>query len=153
MNKNFYIEIHLKKNFFDAFGDDLKKSIIEMGITGINNIYVSDIYFLQGEISKKEMEKIAKNLFLDSITQTLTIYTKPPEVHNKKIIEVWYKKQVSDPVSITALKGIKDMGINKNIQIRCGKKYQIDADIDKDITETICKKLIANTLIQDYRIS
>lgn len=150
--KNFYIEINLKKNLFDAFGNALKNSIMEMGIDDVNNAYVSEIYFLEGEILKKDVEKIAKTLLLDTVTQTLKIYNKPMKIHNKTFIEVWYKKEVTDPVSLTALKGIKDLEINKNINIKCGKKYELEGDLTPDIIEIICKKLLANTLIQNYLI-
>lgn len=152
MSKKFYIEINLKKNLFDAFGNDIKNSITGLGIAGVDNVHVSEIYLLEGDISKNEVEKLAKNLFLDNITQTMKIYSKPVKTHDKTIVEVWYKKEVTDPVSLTALKGIRDIGINKDIYVRCGKKYKIEGKLIDDDIEIICKKLLANTLVQEYFI-
>ncbi len=155
MEKIFYIEIRLKKTLFDAFGNDIKKSINEMGIMDISNVHVAEIYLLQGFFSKKDVEKIAKNLFLDSVTQTLKTYIKLKPViniHKKTVVEVWYKKEVTDPVSLTALKGIRDMGFNRDISVKCGKKYELEGNLTKNQIEIICKKLLANTLIQEYTI-
>lgn len=151
-NSAFYVEISLKKKFFDAFGNDIKNSINEIGIINVNSVRFSEVYFLQGDVSKTDVEKIAKELFLDPITQNLRIYSGPSGGKNKTVAEIWYKEGVTDPVSFTALKGIKDLGFDKKISVKCGKRYEIKGRLTKEQIETICKKILANTLIQEYRI-
>jgi len=151
-NSAFYVEISLKGKFFDAFGADVKNSISEIGISGVKGVSVSEVYLLQGDISKTGVEKIAKELFLDIITQNLRVYAKPSGKKNMAVAEIWYKEGVTDPVSFTALKGIKDLGFAKNISVKCGKRYEIEGRLTRQQVETVCKKILANTLIQEYRI-
>ena len=67
------------------------------------------------------------------------------------------KKEVLDPQG-KAIKSVLDgMGFNNIHEIRQGKYFEIDID-EKDKkkaeeqVENMCKKLLANLVIEDYRI-
>ncbi|MCX7706339.1 MAG: phosphoribosylformylglycinamidine synthase subunit PurS [bacterium] len=152
--KAYYVQIGLKKEFFDAFGQDVLNSIGELGMKGIEKVYVYDVYRVYGEVTLALVKKIAKELFLDPVAHEMSVY----ELKNEKksglpSIEVWYKPGVTDPVALTALKGISDLGISGDIRVSCGKKYEFKGDlITKVMLENIAKKILSNTLIQDFII-
>ena len=71
---------------------------------------------------------------------------------------VTLKKEVLDPQGKVVSQTLKNMGYNNVINIRQGKYFDIELDeTDKEkakkIAEEICKKLLTNTVIEDYTIN
>ncbi|MCM8758879.1 MAG: phosphoribosylformylglycinamidine synthase subunit PurS [Candidatus Omnitrophica bacterium] len=152
----YFVQIGLKKGFFDAFGQDVLNSILELGIEGISKVNVYDVYKVYGEISFSLVKKISKELLFDPVAHEMKIYSHSKDKTKLKIpsIEVWYKTGVTDPVAFTAIKGIKDLGVLSDIGISCGKKFEFfGSGITKEKLETIATKILANTLIQDFFIN
>ena len=73
-----------------------------------------------------------------------------------KII-VTLKKSVLDPQGAVIQQALTGMGFNNVSDVRQGKFFEINID-EKDQkkaeekTEEMCKKLLANLVIEDYRI-
>jgi len=67
------------------------------------------------------------------------------------------KKEVLDPQGKVIKSALDGMGFNNINEIRQGKYFEIDID-EKDKKkaeeqiENMCKKLLANLVIEDYRI-
>ena len=67
------------------------------------------------------------------------------------------KKEVLDPQGKVIKNALVGMGFNNIHEIRQGKYFEIDID-EKDKkkaeeqVENMCKKLLANLVIEDYRI-
>jgi phosphoribosylformylglycinamidine synthase PurS subunit len=67
------------------------------------------------------------------------------------------KKEVLDPQGKIIKSALDGMGFNNINEIRQGKYFEIDID-EKDKkkaeeqVENMCKKLLANLVIEDYRI-
>jgi len=67
------------------------------------------------------------------------------------------KKEVLDPQGKVIKSALDDMGFNNINEIRQGKYFEIDID-EKDKkkaeeqVENMCKKLLTNLVIEDYRI-
>ena len=67
------------------------------------------------------------------------------------------KKEVLDPQGKVIKSTLNGMGFNNIHQIRQGKYFEIDID-EKDKkkaeeqVENMCKKLLANLVIEDYKI-
>jgi len=67
------------------------------------------------------------------------------------------KKEVLDPQGKVIRSALDGMGFNNINEIRQGKYFEIDID-EKDKkkaeeqVENMCKKLLANLVIEDYRI-
>ncbi len=67
------------------------------------------------------------------------------------------KKEVLDPQGKVIKSALNGMGFNNIYQIRQGKYFEIDID-EKDKkkaeeqVENMCKKLLANLVIEDYKI-
>ena len=67
------------------------------------------------------------------------------------------KKEVLDPQGKVIKSDLDGMGFNNINEIRQGKYFEIDID-EKDKkkaeeqVENMCKKLLANLVIEDYRI-
>ena len=71
---------------------------------------------------------------------------------------VTLKKDVLDPQGKVVNQTLKNMGYKNIINVRQGKYFEIELnEIDKEkakkIAEEICKKLLANIVIEDYTIN
>ena len=71
---------------------------------------------------------------------------------------VTLKKDVLDPQGKVVCQTLKNMDFKNIINVRQGKYFEIEID-EKDtekakkIIEEICKKLLTNTVIEDYKIN
>ena len=71
---------------------------------------------------------------------------------------VTLKKEVLDPQGKVVNQTLKNMGYKNIVNVRQGKYFDIELDeTDKEkakkIAEEICKKLLANIVIEDYTIN
>ncbi len=174
----FEIEICTKKGFKNSHGEHVLSDISSIGIEGVTEVEYSPLYVIDGGITSAEVETIALELLSDKITETYTCrYEKQSVEESLKIgssagisasetaacansairprfaffvIEVWYKKGVTDTVSESVIKAIKDLGIEKEIKVKTGHKYYLYGKVSQTVLNDIATKLLANTLIQEY---
>ena len=71
---------------------------------------------------------------------------------------VTLKKEVLDPQGKVVGQTLKNMGYNNIVSVRQGKYFDIELEETdkgkaKKIAEEICKKLLTNTVIEDYTIN
>ena len=71
---------------------------------------------------------------------------------------VTLKKEVLDPQGKVVNQTLKNMGYQSITNVRQGKYFEIEVnESDKDkakiVAEEICKKLLTNTVIEDYKIN
>ena len=71
---------------------------------------------------------------------------------------VTLKKEVLDPQGKVVNQTLKNMGYQNITNVRQGKYFEIeinesDKEKAKIVTEEICKKLLTNTVIEDYKIN
>ncbi len=71
---------------------------------------------------------------------------------------VTLKKEVLDPQGKVVDQTLKNMGYKNIVSVRQGKYFDIelketDKEKAKTIAEEICKKLLTNTVIEDYTIN
>jgi len=74
----------------------------------------------------------------------------------KATVFVRLKEGVLDPQGVTIQKALVQMGYQDFLSVRTGKFFEIEveagaADIDKKVDE-VCSKLLANPVIESYRV-
>ena len=73
-------------------------------------------------------------------------------------VTVTLKKDVLDPQGKVVNQTLKNMGYGNIQDVRQGKYFEVELnEVDKNkaktIIEEICKKLLTNTVIEDYKIN
>ena len=76
----------------------------------------------------------------------------------KYSVTVTLKKDVLDPQGKVVENTLKSLGMNSLGSIRQGKYFEIDIDEKDEITaekeiNQMCKKLLVNLIIEDYKIN
>ncbi|MDR2251887.1 MAG: phosphoribosylformylglycinamidine synthase subunit PurS [Endomicrobium sp.] len=149
----FKIDIFTKKGFKDSRGAHVLYDILVIGIKGITKVDYYPVYIIDGDINKAEAKTIASELLSDKITEGFEIVSGAQEKKSKNpVIEVFYKKGVTDTVSESVAKAIKDLGITKDVKVKTGHKYYLHGNASQDVLNKIAAKLLANTLVQEYKI-
>jgi phosphoribosylformylglycinamidine synthase len=144
------VEVRFKEQLPDSAGQGLAKGISDLGINNISDVRVIDVYWLDAELKKEELELICQRLLADPVTQDYSydINIKRIEKDGLYAIEVAYNAGVADPVEETAMKAVEDLGIDKVKAIKTAKRYLIKGNLDKSGMDIICNRLLVNPIIQ-----
>lgn len=67
-------------------------------------------------------------------------------------IYVTYREGIFDPAGATASRALDQMGYSSVKSVQIGKFIQLEADAELAEVEEMCEKLLANPVIEDYRI-
>lgn len=67
-------------------------------------------------------------------------------------VYVTYKQGIFDPPGATAERALSNLGYEGVNSVKIGKYIQIDADADLTTVREMCDRLLANPVIEDYRI-
>jgi phosphoribosylformylglycinamidine synthase len=67
------IEVRFKQGVTDAVGDSVVKGIRDLGILGIQAVQTGQKYWVQGSLSRSNLETIAQRLLANEVIQTFSI--------------------------------------------------------------------------------
>ena len=141
------IEVSVKEEYSDPRAEGLEKDILDLGITAVSRVRVTNVYLLDGDISGVELETICRELLADPIVEEYT-HQEASVPAGARLVEVAYNPGVMDPVEESVRKGITDLGIDSVQAIRTAQKYLLWGDISEDILQSICDKLLVNSVVQ-----
>jgi phosphoribosylformylglycinamidine synthase II len=141
------VEVSVKPSLPDPRGESLKADIRDLGIGTVQQIRVSDVYLLEGDLSQKELETICKLLLADPIVEQYSIGELPPP-QDAYAVEVAYNPGVMDPVEESVSKGIGDLGITTITSVKTAKRYYLSGQLAASDIELISAKLLVNSVIQ-----
>ncbi|MCA6070779.1 MAG: phosphoribosylformylglycinamidine synthase subunit PurS [Endomicrobium sp.] len=153
----FEIEIFTKKWFKNSHGERVLSDILGIGIKRVTKVEYSPLYVIDGDINSAELKTIALELLCDKIVENYVVKRhcecdlKPVVDSDVSVIKVWYKKGVTDTVSESVVKAVKDLGIAKEVKVKTGHKYYMRGKATQAVLDKIATKLLANTLIQEYK--
>jgi phosphoribosylformylglycinamidine synthase len=147
----FWIEVSVKVGFPDPEGDKLEKDIRDVGITAVKQARVSDVYLLEGELDEADVGKVGQELLADPVVEDFSWGEGPLsriEGGDTHVIEVAYNPGVTDPVEGSVGKAIRDLGIATVTSVKTARKYSLRGDLSEENLQSICDKLLVNSLIQ-----
>ena len=143
------VAVSVKANLPDPRGAALQKDVQDLGISGLNSARVSDIYIITGDLTRKRIDKICRELLSDPLVQDYSIGESTKSAQkNVQILEVAYNPGVLDPVEDSVRKGIRDLGIEGVQSVKTARRYFLSGFLNKDILKTIADKLLVNPVIQ-----
>ena len=147
----FRIEVSVKAGFPDPEGNRLKKDIHDLGIATVKEARVSDVYLLEGELDEAEVRRIGQELLADPVVEDY--FWSEGSLSRIKddgghVIEVAYNPGVTDPVEGSVSKAIQDLGIATVTSVKTARKYSLWGDFGEDTLQSICDKLLVNSLVQ-----
>ncbi len=147
------IEVREKSNSFDALGESIHKGILDLRLTSVDQVRVVHVYVLEGDIVASEVERIARELLTDPISQEFVSREgqAPARADGKTgydIIEIAFNRGVMDPVEGSTLKGIADLGIRSVRSVHTARQYHVFGRLSAAERQLIIDKVLSNKLIQ-----
>lgn len=146
------VEVKQKPGVFDALGETIHKDILDLGIDTVSNVKVVHIYRLLGEASSHDIERIARELLTDPVTQVYTFVDdqqKPQSpAQGEQHVEIAHNPGVMDPVEASVIKGIRDLGVNKIRGLRTARRYILNGKLSAQDRAVVINKILCNKLIQ-----
>jgi len=147
----YQIEISLKKEFRDKHGEHIKHEVSELGIKGDSSVSYSQVYKIDGAISRQQAERISSRLLIDPITEQYSIDTAPGRSGGLSV-EIWLKKGVTDTVAGSVAKAVKDIGVAEPLKIQTAHKFLFKGRVSPAVLKQVARKLLYNPMIQECNI-
>ena len=144
------VEVAIRKEFPDPIGRSILQDIRDLGVQNAGDIRVAHVFLITGPLTRRDINRISARLLCDPVNQTYSFdgpLTSPGR-GEPKIIQVFKKPGVMDPVAMSTLKGIADLGLSAR-NLRTGHKYFIYGDLSRHDLALISDKVLHNPAIEE----
>lgn len=148
----YHVETFPKKGFPEHHGEHVRRDIKDIGMAGAPKVRYSQVYRFEGELTREEIERIASQLLIDPVTEEYRLDEgAAPAGKAGHEIEVWLKHGVTDTVAESVVKAVRDLGIEKDITVKTGKKYVFEGKATAGAVRQIAERLLVNPMVQEYQ--
>jgi len=146
------ISVLNNKDVVDAVGEGLREDIRDLGVDGVEGVKHIRLYALHGMLSDVEVDQITNLLLTDPVSQNYlkTDALALPVKAGEWGVEVWLRTGVTDAVGETTLKGCRDLAIAGIESVETGRGYILSGSVGRSQIDTICRRLLANDVIERY---
>jgi len=144
------IEVGVKKQFYSAEAAGVLSDIKDLGIEGVTDVEFIQVYYIEGGLSRAEIDLICRKLLTDSVIHEYSFdgVLERDLPRGARIIEVRKKPGVMDPVEASTIKGAKDLGLSID-SVKTARKYILFGIMtDRDLT-MVLSKVLANYSIEE----
>jgi len=150
------IQASWRSDLPDGRAADLLSQIAHLGVDHVQQVQVSDLYFLRGDLSTVHLERLANELLADPIVEEYCIQAIPTsssaQTEEQGVIEVGYRPGVTDPVAAHLLRRAQLLGIGAVEATATGTRYAFQGNLSKDDLHRIAQELLCNDVIQTYAL-
>lgn len=126
--------------------------LADMHISREAKVVAARGYLLQGELGRGQIERVARELLVDTVVERSiigrpgqSVLSEPPTGFNR-LIHVLPKPGVMDPVAQSAQAAIADLGVEVDT-VRTLNKYWLAGLADEQV-KLVCSKILANDAIE-----
>ena len=151
MAHDYLFEVGYKPGITDPVGQGLKNDITHLGLGRMKNVHSAQLYKVSGQLSEDEQDRIAKDLLCDPILNEVR-ESDSARQDKSLVIDVWYKAGVTDVVSDSVQKGIKDLNIQGVQDVRTGMRYHLVGVTRREVAEKIAAALLSNPQVHESTI-
>jgi len=146
-------EVYIREDLVDAAGEGLLKDIEDLNIDGAKDARFIRVTEIEGALSKDDARRIGAELLSDPVSQRFVIgRVGGAMTKGAWVVEVRFNAGVTDAVAESTLKGIADMGIKGAASAKTATKVILRGKLSREQVDTICRRLLANSVIQSYSI-
>ncbi len=143
----------------DPRGAAIRSEAVELGLRRVADVRVDDIYVLYGDLSQQDARRVAAEILADPVVQEFTLSNgRGPARGGGSLcrqgahtICVFRKPGVMDPVALTTLKAMADIGIRTSA-VKTGKRYRIAGQVSRSDLRLITDEVLHNPAIEDAYI-
>ena len=145
------IEVHFINSLYDIQGKQILNEIRDdLQINSVDKICSAHVYLLDGDLTRKDLDILGRELFTDPVIQYFACNETPIDDFSY-IVEVGYKPGVTDNTAQTAAEGIIDI-LGKNVHVYTVRQYTFSGSVVREEIEAVCKRILYNPTIEYYSI-
>ena len=147
------LEIRLKKELVDAEGAGICRKSREYFGFEVEEIRVTRVLTIDAELKREQLDRIRTEIFTNPITEESSYA--PTAADFDWLIWIGFRPGVRDTAGSTASEAIEDLlGItfNPDQTVYTSKLYEIRGHISERQAQKIASDLLANEIIQQWRI-
>jgi len=149
------IEVGFKPGVRDALGEKIKRRIHEdLHISGVSEVRTIEVYTLDFSLPPNNLKAVAGGPLSDPIIQNYAI-DRPLASGFDWLVEVGFRPGVTDNVGRTAREAVElrlARTLRPEEKVYTSRQYLIKGNLDEKTTRAIATGLLANELIQTYRM-
>ena len=151
------VEVSTKPGGNDSRGESLRTQAASLGVTGIEFLTVTDLYFLSGDLDEGAVARLAGTLLCDPIVERARWFPvkadAPEPAAGGWSVEVTLHPGVTDSVAESLLAGAALLGVIGLAQVATGQRYELSGDLSDEAVQRIAASLLANDVIQTWTIN
>ncbi len=130
----------------DPVGEAVRHQIQEFGTT-VGRITTRRIFLIDTDCDEQQLLRVASELLADPIVESAELVREGANDNGQSRVEIHLKSGVMDPVAASTEMAIRDMGLTVN-EVRTGRAYLIDGQVDRAQLERIASRVLANGVIE-----
>jgi phosphoribosylformylglycinamidine synthase II len=147
------LEIALKESLIDAEGAGIKRKARDYFGFNVEGIRVIRVLTIDAALSEAQLEMVRTQIFANPVTEVSSF--KPLAADFDWLIWVGYRPGVRDTLGSTAVEAIEDLlkiAFKSHEGIYTSKIYVMRAKLSKDQAQTVAKEILANDIIQQWKV-
>lgn len=147
------LEIRLKKELTDPEGNRIKQKAMDYFGLSVDDVRVIKVLTLDVRLDEEKLEKIRTEIFTNPVTEDSSF--SPLAEDFDWLIWIGYRPGVRDTGGSTAVEAIEDLfksKLEKDESVYTSKIYEVKGNISGDNAEIIAKEILANDIIQQYKV-
>jgi phosphoribosylformylglycinamidine synthase subunit PurSL len=147
------IEVRFAPAARDVHGEEVLHQVRDLGIESVDAVESARLFYLDTTATQADVHRIARELLTDPVTEQFQVANgarRSPDA--RPVVVVRRKPGVMDPVAISTLQAIADMGI---AAARCAtaRKYYFSGRPGRRDLETAARAVLANGCIEDIEFA
>jgi phosphoribosylformylglycinamidine synthase len=160
MNHN--IEVFWRTAEPDGRALVLSLQIAHVGIERVESVQVSELTFLQGVLSARDVERLADELLVDPIVEGYRWWSgdsvaalqarRRADQGEDLAVEVGYRPGVTDPVADRLHRRMRALDIGCVDAVATGTRYVFTGDLSERDLHVIAEQVLCNDVIQTYAL-
>jgi len=147
------LEIRLKKDLMDAEGAGIRRKAREYFGFEVDDIRVIRVLTIDADLNPDKLERIRNEIFTNPVTEDSSFSTMALDFN--WLIWIGFRPGVRDTAGSTASEAIEDLLGNvfgPDQAVYTSKLYEIKGDISEEQVNMIAGELLANSIIQQWKI-
>jgi phosphoribosylformylglycinamidine synthase len=143
------IEVRCRPGTRDGHGEDVLRQVRDLGLRSVKAVESSRLFYLETGADEAAVERIARELLADPVVEQYQIADgRPRAADPRPVIVVRRKPGVMDPVAISTVQAIADMGLAAQ-RCRTARKYCFSGRPTRADLERIAWAVLANDCVED----
>jgi len=147
----YIVEIAYRPGVFNPHAERLSSEFRQAGVRRIREVHTSQIYRINGSVSRSTVDEICDGLLCDPVTQMHFV----DNVHRRlgRVVDVWFRPGVTDVVGESVMKGIRDLGYAGVEAVGSGQRVHfLGGTMDRHRARDLARQWFMNPLIQEINI-